>query len=240
MPIRQALIMTSKTRADVEAAIDDLLDLSGKLTYRLDGIDVAMHFDVARPPDFFPNYSEVPLDEYLRPYFTMLRVSSESEHIVHYLYDGQAGEVRESATLEERTHIAKTMGTRDLRKALFEVVLASNLARPGVLVSEGGAVFFDGTKYENIPCWMNPINSACEGTKQINWPDLREIPFRKVWGWLQRIPTFGDGFASSNLGRALAAFSYLFADSIDSEYPFGHGLWAILGWRQSMAKAPNS
>jgi hypothetical protein len=150
MPIRQALIMTSKTRADVEAAIDDLLDLSGKLTYRLDGIDVAMHFDVARPPDFFPNYSEVPLDEYLRPYFTMLRVSSESEHIVHYLYDGQAGEVRESATLEERTHIAKTMGTRDLRKALFEVVLASNLARPGVLVSEGGAVFFDGTKYENI------------------------------------------------------------------------------------------
>lgn len=229
LPVRHALITTSRTRAHVEAAISDLLDVSGELTYQLDGVDVPMHFEVAGPPDFFPEYSEVPLDQYLRPFFMMLRVSSESEHIVHYFYDGQTGKISESATLEERTYVSKTMGASDLRKAIFEVVMASNLARPGVLAPEGGAVFFDGTKYENIPHWTNPIDSAYDETKHINWPELSELPFRKVWTWLLNVPNFRKGFASSDLGRALAAFSYLFGDSIDSEYPFGHGLWAILG-----------
>jgi hypothetical protein len=229
LPVRQTFLSHSRTRDDIEAAIGDLLEESGQLTYEFDGTPVPMHFDVAAPPDFFPSYSEVPLDRYLRPHFTMLRVSSEGEHTVHHLYDAATGQVSDSATLEERTHLAKTAGADELRKAIFEVLMASNLARPGVLVSEGGAVFVDGANWDRIPRWLNPIDASYDETKQINWPEYRELQFRKTWAWLADVPNLRSGFARSDLGRALAAWSYLFGDSIDSEYPFGHGLWAILG-----------
>lgn len=229
LAIRHSLIPTARTSEDVEAAIGDLFAMSGQLTYLLDGVDVPIYFELAGPPEFFREYSEVPLAEYLQPHFLMLRASSESEHIVHYAYDGQTGEVSESVTLDERIYLSKTMGADSLRHVLFEIVMASNLARPGVLAPEGGAVFFDGTKYDAIPRWVNPIDSAFDGNGEIDWPQLRDVPFTRVWNWLVGVPNFRQGFANTDLGRALAAFSYLIGNSADSEYPFGYGLWAILG-----------
>lgn len=229
LPIRRSFFTASRSKEHIEAALQELIDASGYITYQLDNVDVSIRFDIAHPPEFFPEYSEVPLNELLRSYFVMVRATAESDHVLHYLVDGQTGNINESVPQEQCSRISKEIGASVFCAAIFELVMASNLSRPGVLMPEGGAIFIDGSQHECIPRWMNPIDSALEETKHICWPDIREIPLLSVWHWLRAVPNLKEGFGGTDLGRSLAAFSYLFGDSIDGGHPFSHGLWAILG-----------
>lgn len=227
LPIRSAMLVTSKSRGDVKAVLSELLDLSGKLTFEFDRQQVPIVFDFAKPPDFFAEYSKVPF-EGLRPMFLILRATAESDHSAPHFYEPD-GSISTEDTLEMRIEAAKQLGAAEFQRALFEIVFASNLARPGVLMPEGGAILINGAPDREIPRWLNPIDHAVTETADVKWPALKTLPFMDVWNWLAGVPNFKEGVATTDLGRALAAFSYLFDDSIDGAHPFRHGLWAILG-----------
>lgn len=228
LPVRIDLTLPGTDAHDVRAALQELMDLTGAISYQLDDRDIPIGFDLAGYPDFFPEYAKVPIKELSRV-FVMLRATAESEHVVGHFYDLKSGAPCLNVSFEERLDASKYGAADVLRKALFEIVLTSNLARPGVLMPEGGAIFCDGVERLAIPRWLNPVAEAIEVTHHVNWPNVKTLPFSMVWKWLRNVPGFRDGIATTELGRGLAAFSYLFGDSIDGAHPFRHGLWAILG-----------
>ncbi|HEY1891699.1 MAG TPA: hypothetical protein VGG63_14910 [Steroidobacteraceae bacterium] len=227
LPVRVALTLSGSTQ-DVLAALQDLLDLTGTISYAFDARNVAIRFDLAEYPDFFQEYAEVPIKGLARGY-VMLRATAESEHVVGHFYDPETGAPSLNVSFEDRLDASKYSAAEELKKALFELVLASNLARPGILMPEGGAIFCDGVRRVAIPKWVNPVAHAIQETHHVNWPSTKTIPFSTVWNWLRDVPGFKDGIGNTELGRAIAAFSYLFGNSIDGAHPFLHGLWAILG-----------
>jgi len=229
LPVRVALTLLGTNTDDVRAALQDLLELSGTIAYKLDDRDIPICFEVAEYPEFFPEYSKVPIKELLGRAFVILRATAESEHVVGHFYDPETGEPSLDVPLEQRVDASKYAAASALKKALFEIVLASNLARPGMLMPEGGAIFCDGVERQEIPRWLNPVADAIEVTSNVNWPNVKTLPFLAVWEWLRNVPGFKNGVATTDLGRGLAAFSYLVGDSIDGAHPFRHGLWAILG-----------
>jgi hypothetical protein len=218
-----------RTSEDIVATLNELVSLSGKLGVDLyEGPSFPLQFDVAGPPDFFPDCPDIPQEDSLRKFDVVLRVITHGEHPVHEWFQ-QDGSPATNVPYGEKLKHAKEAFADDVRDRLFEVTLACNLSRPGVLTPSEGAIFIDGARYKTFDPIVTPLDEALLETKNIGWPQIDEIPLIKIWEWLQSVPGFKKGVATTDLGRAIAAFSYLFSRSFDAESPFHRGLWAILG-----------
>jgi len=100
-----------------------------------------------------------------------------------------------------------------------QLVLAANIARPGSIHTETGAMFFDGQFDRSIPGLKSSLELLFSFRSKPVWPRIEMLKLEKVWKWLCESGDFHSGFGSTPLGRALAAFSYMFCHDYSRESP---------------------
>jgi len=118
----------------------------------------------------------------------------------------------------------------EFRRRVLDILTISNLSHIGSVGLLDSIVAQDGrlSTTEDIPR-MSAFNlqRAVDLAESINWPILKVIPFAQVWGWADRHIEMLDDFSSSSTGRALMAFSRLFALIPGDEAM--QLLWALIG-----------
>jgi hypothetical protein len=108
-----------------------------------------------------------------------------------------------------------------------KVVFAANIARPGSLHCMQGLVAFDGHYYERVPGLTNSLEMMFTFGKQPKWPGVEMLKIQNVWDWISGIDDFHDGFGTTPIGKALAAYSYFFTHEFGHESPLDN-LYAIV------------
>lgn len=97
-------------------------------------------------------------------------------------------------------------------KRVADLIIAANIAHLGSLEHMGGVLFKDGRCCGNIRA-MNAFSlreaSILAGAR--GWPALRKMGFSEVWSWAVKQPGFLIGFGGGLTGRAINAFTHLFA-----------------------------
>ncbi len=124
-----------------------------------------------------------------------------------------------------RAVIAQDIACADLAKAVADLVVAMNIARPGVLDTLEGFGFVNGRLMSRTrPLRGGYLQEAMEIVRHLNWPPVEYIGIQETWRWVSKIPGLPDGIPRGKAGRAFAAVTYL--------HEGDHSLslvWALLG-----------
>jgi hypothetical protein len=107
----------------------------------------------------------------------------------------------------------------DFAELIHKIVFCANIALPGSIHTEAGAMYIDD-EYDRLICGMKSsleLLSFFRG--DIIWPKVQKLSFKRTWDWMNSLDDFRDGFGKSNLGRSLAFFSYLFTSEYGRESP---------------------
>jgi hypothetical protein len=113
-----------------------------------------------------------------------------------------------------------------MKKRIINILLAANIAKPGSLGIETGAIFINGhfsTGFDHFNCdyvesddYYNPL-----------FTKLRELSVAQTWIWLNSIEGAGLYEGNGQLGRAIAALSYTLGPASSNHYL--QMIWALLG-----------
>lgn len=116
----------------------------------------------------------------------------------------------------------------DANLFLRTLSLAANIARPGSFAFDRPVMFVKGEKPVKLRPMVNSLDSIFSFGNKIDWPSIKMLRLIKVWDWLKRIDDVWVAFGKSPSGRALAAFSHLFAENWGRQSPLDD-LWAVVG-----------
>lgn len=114
------------------------------------------------------------------------------------------------------------------RKLIGDLIVASNIAKPGALVPERVAQFVAGQfLWSDGPEYLTDLDLVRERAEELGWPTIEELPLASVWTWLSSIDGMSEGVPKSRVGRAVAALSQLLVSA-------GGGaamdlMWAMVG-----------
>lgn len=97
-------------------------------------------------------------------------------------------------------------------KRVTDLIIAANIAHLGSLELLGGVYFKDDRCCGNIRA-LNAfsLREVSSFAKRKGWPTLHKLTFDKVWSWATNQPGFLKGFGGGLTGRAINAFTHLFA-----------------------------
>lgn len=212
--------------------LKELVCASGKIQLPLWESKVAtLHLDLAQKSVHFPKISkmnrESPFSTLFKSFF--LKINTEILHednLIHYLAKEELDKCKMSKT--EQIKLLQENFADILIKGIHDLIIASNIARPGVLCTQEGIISINNKKFKSVPEISNDIYIAIESTKHIGWPSIYELEFLFTWNWLQSVPSYWEGVGAQPIGRALSAFSYLFS-SHPNDDPFYEILWSIVG-----------
>jgi len=230
IPVRLVLIDFFKDMVnEIPRVLQEFVQNSGKLLLPIEnGKDFVLSFELLEAKTNFPQLSEftniLELTDYI---FLKIQTHLTYEKIVIHTYKGKK-EVAHNFSELEVIELSKQHYADILATGVNDLIIASNIANPGILRTESGFIYIDEMKYKVIPEINNFLYEAITDIKHIGWPKLYNLEMFRVWEWLRAIPSYFDGIGKHPIGRALAAFSYLFS-SLNTTEPFSFALWAILG-----------
>lgn len=208
---------------EAERLINELLSLSGKIKYPVDD-DLQFLFEFAElnESDFKQfNIYQSASDLIPRRY---LKISSKFKYKLLSLHD-QHGNTA-SFSDEQLVSITSEHYIAIFEKSIIDLIIALNIASPGVIRTLNGVISLDGNKHKFFKQINNYLWEASQQARNIGWPTISSLNFLDVWKWLLSVPGFIDGFGKGKTGRALAAFSYLFSKSDNF---FERMIWSIIG-----------
>ncbi len=116
---------------------------------------------------------------------------------------------------------------RLFEKRIYDLVVATNIAKPGTLGVSQGIIVQDGYKTKTEKMVSHSLREALILATAIGWPTLQELEIAKVWRWLADQQDFLDGYGENPLSRALGALTYLFDEKFDLDPALL--LWALVG-----------
>jgi hypothetical protein len=128
----------------------------------------------------------------------------------------------------ERPLIRHVEIAEEITYLVHQLVVASNIARPGSINVDTGYIFYDGDYDRTLFGLMSNLNLLFAFGHTVNWPRLKMLPVSKVWSWISEVEDFGTGMGRTPLGRCLAAFSHLFVNDYRQDSPV-EDLWSIIG-----------
>jgi hypothetical protein len=108
-----------------------------------------------------------------------------------------------------------------------DLVLACNLAKPGLLHFDRIYVYLGGRHRRTTSGFTGVVGEATDYARQLGWPPILDLPIPRVWDWLNALPRFSTGMASGRVGRAVSALSFLMRP--DLELSPSDLVWALLG-----------
>ena len=211
-------------RNDTLTMIDELCVLSEKITFALDVFD-----HVA------PSIQRVPKINALKPYKRFFRKLPDHTEVIQI--SAVVRFLGNEVTIEggDLTELHKIEMYRLRISSVFQqqvsnLLVAANLSRPASVEVQHVAMFQDARETE---CSIPQVDAyilqrAIKHSVKAGWPKLREMKFVKAWNWLNEITDFSErGFAETQMGRALCAFSRMLEPSEHNE-PI-HLLWSLVG-----------
>lgn len=119
----------------------------------------------------------------------------------------------------------------EIRKTTYDLLLAVNIAKYGLITTNRGAIFTDDVYRGSITGTNNIFFEAAQTAESNGWPTIFDIDISKVWAWLNSFESFGDNIGEGNIGRAVAAITYLMKDTVsDSTKSINLDIvWILLG-----------
>jgi hypothetical protein len=131
---------------------------------------------------------------------------------------------KELSELEKKSAI-NHLGAELLSKKVFEIIAASQIARPGSLALRDGIVTIQNIKYESI-FGTPPIRSAFQQIVQKGYPIISFIEFPKFWNWLKANDLLFVKKPTNKYQVAINAFTHLF-DSESLTYNLVYSMLAL-------------
>lgn len=114
-------------------------------------------------------------------------------------------------------------------RAVRDLTLAANLAKPGAVEIAGGICIADGSPVSHtVGAITSMLTVAVEEIADLGWPVIQDLSIGAVWRWMRELPGFDHGSPGGRGGRALAAFSYQLKGSIAENSPMDL-VWALVG-----------
>ena len=208
---------------EAERLINKLLSLSGKIKYPVDdNLQFLFEFAELNESDFKQfNIYQSASDLIPRRY---LKVSSKFKYKLLKLHD----ELENIISFSDEQLISMTSKhyIKIFEKSIVDLIIALNIASPGVIRTLNGLIALDGNKYKFFKGINNNLWEATQQARNIGWPTISSLNFLDVWEWILSVPGFINGFGKGKTGRALAAFSYLFSSNDNF---FERMIWSIIG-----------
>jgi hypothetical protein len=131
----------------------------------------------------------------------------------------------EELTQEEELTFHKQAAWEDLADFAIDLLLALNIAMPGMFALHSGYVFQDDVLWQRFPRMQTNFEECLLISQRMKWPPLEWLEVSSVWAWLLQEDGFKERFSTSPLGRALCAFSFLM-----SERPWASAYISDLIW----------
>jgi hypothetical protein len=106
------------------------------------------------------------------------------------------------------------LASEDIAKTTYDLLIAVNIAKHGLITTNRGAIFTDNIYRGSINGTNNNFYEASKIAESNGWPKVFDIPIIKVWVWLNSFDFFKNSIGEGNIGRAVAAISYLLKDTV--------------------------
>ncbi|GEM_PF-7069087 len=110
---------------------------------------------------------------------------------------------------------------------LRDIILASNIATPGVLQCSKIVIFSDNISPIFRRGSVHPLLDAKDKSLEVEWPIIRSINISFVWEWLENIKKQPPN-NTKKLIRSLSALTHLFGNTTKDENDLGL-VWALMG-----------
>jgi hypothetical protein len=117
----------------------------------------------------------------------------------------------------------------DLGDFATDLLLALDIAMPGMFGLHSGYVFQNDVLYQQLPRMRTSLEEAVMLAQHMKWPRIEWLPVQSVWTWLSREDGFTDRFSTSRLGRALCAFSFLMTERPWAGTYISDLIWSMVG-----------
>lgn len=120
----------------------------------------------------------------------------------------------------------KGFAAHALSQHLTEILLAAQLSYPSLINTRRGVVFIDDEIHGFIPEQGGFLIGFFEPFLKLNWLEIRSIPFKQVWEWLQKQGVFSEYLGKTPIQRGICAFTHLHDRSSDD---LSQLFWALVG-----------
>lgn len=217
--VRLADLQSNEQRERHQQTIEELFSTNYTLPFQCHGIEeTTLRFDrVATGDSVIALLSEDAEDV---DGDLLLSVSAEVE--LSQVWDN----VTSSSTPSE---ILGFLAAQELNRAMSDLMIAANIARPSSLEINGGVIVSsDGGKILPVLPQTSMLDATVTMSEETGWPLLRTLSIVDVWHWLRLLPGFVSGQPTTPAGRAVAALSHQFKGSIDELSPLDL-VWVLVG-----------
>jgi hypothetical protein len=117
---------------------------------------------------------------------------------------------------EERITLFKHLIVHEFKFQVINLLILSNIARPGGIKTREGLVFLDREKYESFPSIFSIHRESLDDIKTLKWPVYKSLDLLDVWQWIEGKKISFRSHSKTKVDRALNAFTYLFKDSLEN------------------------
>lgn len=191
----------------LDSAIEDVLTLNKKVEIIIE--------DVGRFSLGVFSFTEDPIIAKALPY-------TDKVLVFRIIVPNTSNEIKISAsddsiiTPEERLSLFKHHIVHEFKFQIINLLVLSNVARPGGIKTRDGLVFLNKEKFKSFPSVYSIHRESLDDIKTLKWPIYKSLDLLHVWQWIER-NNFSFRFHSkTKVDRALNAFTYLFKGSLEN------------------------
>ncbi|HEX5337766.1 MAG TPA: hypothetical protein VFW53_04945 [Gallionella sp.] len=222
----------SATRA--EKAIADLVNFSDDASLKLwNGSCQSIHIEVFESPTEFKHFAEIQnkkSQKWLPQTFARFSstISYTKADLNYCLQPSDSSMTTDEIPQEELIAILLHTALSELQSTIFDLYLALSIAHPGAIYFWECWQFCDKRFMGIEGGAMTSFDSARKRAEELKWPEIRTLELRDVYGWLIKVAGFTDRQGTGQVGRAIAALSYLVKIKSKDENALSL-VWALLG-----------
>ena len=204
----------------------EIKKLNNELKFNIEGcFDVSVNVE-------FPKEVRADLEERLclkdfNPYtFILFKFCVNIDSRMHNFFEGNTSKPA-IVSLENIVYVIEDTISDLFYDFMFKLIMCSVVAKPGGICCGTVTLYINDIFIKDFPGFHVEFAGIHKKSKDLDWPHLCRLPIQKVWDWAEKIPGFLESKSETSLGRAMAAFSYLFSSLYESDAKLGI-FWAVM------------
>lgn len=163
---------------------------------------------------------------------TFIRISTKISYtkidLEAVILPNNSSDTVQEFSLEERALIFIDLACSELHSTFIDLHLALSIAHPGAIYFWECWIFSGAEFVSGKHGAMTSFDSARTRAEELKWPEIHTLKIRDVYEWLINVPGFSDRRGVGQVGRAIAALSYLVKTKAKDENELSL-VWALLG-----------
>lgn len=139
------------------------------------------------------------------------------------------GNFKKPLSAEERLSYNLNAAHNDIRDFAIDLIIAANIAYPGVIEVFSGHVFQNEKVVKSVPTIQSDLYYAVETAQKKKWPPITNLGIRDTWTWMTADISLVERFAETEFGTAISAFTYLLGEHQWSAGTILDLFWSMIG-----------